>query len=110
MNSKTIIYRIARGMALALLTLAVLLPTVSAGAMPPRNSPPDFAAIDAYVEQQMRDLRIPGLALGIVEGDQIVHLKGFGVADPAGRPVTPQTPFQINSLGKPMTAVAIMQL
>ncbi len=39
----------------------------------------------------MRDLRIPGLALGIVQGDQIVHLKGFGVADPSGRAVTPQT-------------------
>ncbi len=95
---------------LALLTLTVLLPTVSADALPTKDSPPDFAAIDAYVEQQMRDLRIPGLALGIVEGDQIVHLKGFGVAGSDGRPVTPETPFQIGSLGKPMTAVAVMQL
>jgi CubicO group peptidase (beta-lactamase class C family) len=55
-------------------------------------------------------LRIPGLAMGIVEGDRIIHLKGFGIAGSDGRPVTPQTPFQINSLGKPMTGVAIMQL
>jgi hypothetical protein len=34
--------------------------------MPTRNSPPDFATIDAYVEAQQRELRIPGLALGIV--------------------------------------------
>jgi len=95
---------------LALLTLAVPLPAASAGAMSTRNGPTDFAAIDAYVEQQMRDLRIPGLALGIVQGEKIVHLKGFGVAGPDGRSVTPQTPFQINSLGKPMTGVAIMQL
>jgi CubicO group peptidase (beta-lactamase class C family) len=70
----------------------------------------DFAAIDTYVEGQMRELRVPGLALAIVQGDQIVHLKGFGVAGPDGRPVTPQTPFQLASLGKPMTGVAIMQL
>jgi CubicO group peptidase (beta-lactamase class C family) len=95
---------------LALLTLAVLLPAVSAGALPTRNSAPDFAAIDAYVDAQMRELRIPGLALGIVQGDQVVHLKGFGVAGPDGRPVTPQTPFQLASLVKPMTGVAIMQL
>lgn len=95
---------------LALLTLTVLLPTVSAGALPTKDSPPDFAAIDAYVEQQMRDLRIPGLALGIVEGEKIVHLKGFGVAGPDGRLVTPQTPFQLASIVKPMTGVAIMQL
>jgi CubicO group peptidase (beta-lactamase class C family) len=95
---------------LALLTLAVLLPSVSAGALPTRNSPTDFAAIDAYVDAQMRDLRIPGLALAIVEGDRIVHLKGFGIAGPDGRAVTPQTPFQLASLVKPMTGVAIMQL
>jgi CubicO group peptidase (beta-lactamase class C family) len=95
---------------LALLTLAVLLPTVSAGAVSTRNSPTDFAAIDAYIEQQMRDLSIPGLAIGVVQGDQIVHLKGFGIAGPDGRAVTPQTPFQLASLVKPMTGVAIMQL
>jgi len=71
---------------------------------------PDFAAIDTYIESQMRDLRIPGLALGIVQGDQIVHLKGFGVADPSGRAVTPQTPFHIASISKSFTALAVMQL
>jgi CubicO group peptidase (beta-lactamase class C family) len=95
---------------LALLTLAVLLPAVPAGATPARNSPPDFAAIDAYVAAQMRDQHLPGLALGIVQGDQIVHLKGFGIADPSGRAVTPQPPFMIGSLSKSMTAVAVMQL
>jgi CubicO group peptidase (beta-lactamase class C family) len=39
-----------------------------------------LAEIDAYIEAQMKELRIPGLALGIVQGDQIIHLKGFGVA------------------------------
>jgi CubicO group peptidase (beta-lactamase class C family) len=58
----------------------------------------------------MQDLRIPGLALGIVRGDHIVHLNGFGVADPSGRPVTPQTPFIMGSLAKSFTALAVMQL
>jgi CubicO group peptidase (beta-lactamase class C family) len=95
---------------LALLSLAVLLPAASAGAMIATNSPPDLATIDAYVEAQQRDLRIPGLALAIVQGDQIVHLKGFGVVDPSGRVVTPQTPFMIGSVTKSFTAMAIMQL
>jgi CubicO group peptidase (beta-lactamase class C family) len=73
-------------------------------------STPDFVEIDDYIEEQMRALCIPGLALGIVQDNQIVHLKGFGVAGPDGRPVTPQTPFQLASLGKPMTGVAVMQL
>ena len=58
----------------------------------------------------MEELRIPGAALVIVQGYQIVHLKGFGVADGSGRPVTPQTPFFTGSTGKSITALAIMQL
>jgi CubicO group peptidase (beta-lactamase class C family) len=73
-------------------------------------SAPDFAAIDKFVEAEMKAQRIPGLALGIVQGNQIVHLKGFGIADPSGRAVTPQTPFIMGSLSKSFTALAIMQL
>jgi len=117
MNIRTL-KRLMPVLMLALLTLAVLLPAVSTGAMPASNSQPDpglsrdegFAAIDAYVDAQMRELGIPGLALGVIQGDQIVHLKGFGIAGPDGRAVTPQTPFQLASLVKPMTGVAIMQL
>jgi CubicO group peptidase (beta-lactamase class C family) len=58
----------------------------------------------------MQAQRLPGLALGIVKGDQIVHLKGFGIADPSRRAVTPQTPFIIGSLSKSFTALAVMQL
>lgn len=70
----------------------------------------ELAAIDAYVSKQMRDLGIPGVALGIVRGDRIVHLQGFGVADETGRPVTAQTPFRIGSITKSFSALAIMQL
>jgi CubicO group peptidase (beta-lactamase class C family) len=39
-----------------------------------------------------------------------VYLKGYGLADPSGRPVTPQTPFRLASVSKTLTALAIMQL
>lgn len=71
---------------------------------------PDFGAIDAYIAAQMQEIGIPGLALGIVQGDQIVYLQGYGRADPTGRAVTAQTPFRLASLAKPVTALAIMQL
>jgi hypothetical protein len=32
----------------------------------------------------MQAMCLPGLALGIVHGDQIVHLHGFGKADQSG--------------------------
>jgi len=71
---------------------------------------PDFAAIDKFVETEMQVQHIPGLALGIVQSDQIVYLRGFGVADPAGRAVTPQTPFILGSTTKSFTALAVVQL
>jgi CubicO group peptidase (beta-lactamase class C family) len=58
----------------------------------------------------MATQRIPGLALGIVKGDRIAYVRGFGKADDSGRPVTPQTPFVICSVSKSFTALAIMQL
>ena len=54
-----------------------------ASAKPVTNSA-SFDAIDAYVEQQMHRLNIPGVSLAIVEGDKIVHLRGFGQARPGG--------------------------
>jgi len=67
-------------------------------------------AIDAYIDAQMQELRIPGLALGIVQGNHVVHLKGYGISDPSGQSVTPQTHFAINSISKSFVALAIMQL
>jgi len=92
------------------MTCLICLVSSTALASPPRAVDVDFAAIDKFIETEMQAQRIPGLALGIVQGDQIVHLKGFGIADPSGRAVTPQTPFIIGSLSKSFTALAVMQL
>ncbi|HNB53439.1 MAG TPA: serine hydrolase domain-containing protein, partial [Anaerolineales bacterium] len=75
-----------------------------------QSTPANFDEIDAYIRASMKAFRIPGAALVIVQGDQIVHLQGFGVADSSGRPVTPQTPFFTGSTGKSITALAVMQL
>jgi CubicO group peptidase (beta-lactamase class C family) len=45
-----------------------------------------------------------------VKSNQILYLRGYGIADPSGRPVTPQTPFRLASVSKTITALAIMQL
>lgn len=75
-----------------------------------RNQAPDFARIDAYISAQIRSDRIPGLALGIVQGNKVVHLRGFGKANPAGQQVSPQTPFILGSISKSFTSLAMMQL
>jgi CubicO group peptidase (beta-lactamase class C family) len=97
---------------LVLLALGGPRPLAAAAASATRTvtGTPDLAAIDRYVEAERRATRLPGLALGIVHGDRIVHLRGFGNAGPSGQPVTPQTPFILASTTKSFTALAIMQL
>ncbi|HLG71883.1 MAG TPA: serine hydrolase domain-containing protein [Chloroflexota bacterium] len=76
------------------------------------QSPPAalYDAIDAYVERQLSRPRVPGAALAIVEGDQVVHQRGFGQARPGGPAPSPETPFFIGSVTKSFTALAVMQL
>jgi CubicO group peptidase (beta-lactamase class C family) len=74
------------------------------------DSGADYGAIDRYVQDQVNEARIPGLALGIVRGAEVTHLRGFGRADSGSRPITPQTPFVIGSISKSFTALAVMQL
>jgi CubicO group peptidase (beta-lactamase class C family) len=80
-------------------------------AAPDRTSQSDaFEEVDAHIERQVERLNIPGVALAIVEGDEIAHLRGFGRARPGGEAPTPQTPFILGSLTKSFTALAVMQL
>jgi CubicO group peptidase (beta-lactamase class C family) len=106
----TITSFIKRHTPLAIVALLLCLTPATVGAAVPTNADPDFATIDAYIEGQVKDLNLPGLALAIVHGDQIVHLKTLGTADPSGRPITPQTSFLLASVSKSFTALAIMQL
>ncbi len=70
----------------------------------------DIVAIDTLVAEEMSALNIPGLALAVVQGDEILYAQSYGVADPDGTVITLQTPFLLASLSKSFTALAIMQL
>jgi len=72
--------------------------SINYGAITTRSS--DFQAIDAYVASQMEAMHIPGVALGIVHGTEVVHIQGFGVANPAGQPMTAQAPLILGSTSK----------
>jgi len=113
---------LVRGIATLLLSLTAPVPVDRPDSPPvvaPRanRSHPDTAsdvarydAIDAYVARQLDQLRVPGASLAIVEGDRIVHERGFGWARPGGGRPTPQTPFVLGSTTKSFTALAVMQL
>ncbi|MGW4696709.1 serine hydrolase domain-containing protein [Kitasatospora cineracea] len=98
------------------LTLAALLPLAAApvaGATEgPTAGPADLGGlVDRTVAEQLRRDRIPGAAVAVVSGEQVL-LRGYGVADTAaGTPVDPErTGFYLGSLAKLFTAQAAAQL
>ncbi|MBZ0282456.1 MAG: beta-lactamase family protein [Anaerolineae bacterium] len=99
---------------LSILILLGTLPVVSPANVVSAQSFPleqvDRDRIDAYIQSRMQTANIPGLALGVVYGDEVVYLQGYGIAAPDGRAVTPQTPFILGSTSKSFTALAVMQL
>ncbi len=55
--------------------------------------------------------QIPGLTLGVTDRDGTILVRTYGFAELQSRlPVTPDTLFEIGSIGKTFTAVAILQL
>jgi CubicO group peptidase (beta-lactamase class C family) len=65
--------------------------------------------LDVFIQDQMRRHNLPGVAVAITQGDEVVYLRGFGHAA-SNQAMTPDTPMFIGSLSKSFTALAIMQL
>jgi CubicO group peptidase (beta-lactamase class C family) len=71
----------------------------------------DFGELERVVRAELREKNVPGAAVAVVSGDRIVFAKGFGVANvETNAPVTPDTLFQIGSITKTFTAVAVLTL
>ncbi len=94
---------------LSLLILTALLLAPATVLQAQSAAPLDMAAVDSYLQAQMAQYHIPGMAVAVVQDDQVVLLKGYGDAG-HGRSVTPQSQFYIGSLTKSFTALGIMQL
>jgi CubicO group peptidase (beta-lactamase class C family) len=62
---------------------------------------------DAYMTKVLKDWNCPGIGVGIVVGDKLVFVRGYGYRDYEKKlPFTPTTLFQIASNTKLFTAVA----
>lgn len=73
--------------------------------------PENLRGLDALVEQTMKDWKVPGVAIAIVQGDKVLLAKGYGYRNVEKKlPVTENTLFAIGSTTKAMTAVTVCQL
>ncbi len=71
----------------------------------------NLEGLDKFIEDRLKERKIPGLGIGIIKGNNILYNRGFGYADIENRkPVTPDTVFRIGSISKLFTAIGLMQL
>src|SRR5437763_14225070 len=64
-------------------------------------NPKRLDGLDDFVAGVMKDWKVPGLSLAVVQNGQVVFLKGYGVRDLEKKtPVTPHTLFAIGSITK----------
>ncbi len=83
--------------------LAVILFASAAPAAEPINP----RAVDAIVRAGLDSWKVPGAALAIVRGDEVVYMQAYGVCRAGSdEPVTPDTLFAIASCTKAFTAAA----
>jgi CubicO group peptidase (beta-lactamase class C family) len=71
----------------------------------------DPKALDQVIETGMKEMNVPGAAVVVVRGDEVVYMKGFGVRE-KGKPekVTPDTVFPVASCSKAFTATLLAML
>jgi CubicO group peptidase (beta-lactamase class C family) len=75
------------------------------------HAPLDTARIRATANELIERLHIPGIAVGVVQGDDLVFAEGFGYADiETKKPFDPAMRHRIGSVTKTMTALCTMAL
>jgi CubicO group peptidase (beta-lactamase class C family) len=75
-----------------------------------REARPVEAVLDelhAFVEAQLEAFGIPGAAIAVVSGGEVVHADGFGATERGGAPLTADTRMMIGSTGKTMTSMLV---
>lgn len=72
----------------------------------------NYLQMETKFLEQMQAAKVPGAALAIVQGEEVIYAQGFGVTsvEDGGLPVTPQTVFRIGSTSKALTGTAAMRL
>jgi CubicO group peptidase (beta-lactamase class C family) len=77
---------------------------------PPPNEPQIDKIVNDIINPQGRE-RMPGVAVAVRKNARVVHLNCYGYADlEAGKKISLETIFDLGSLSKQFTAVAVLNL
>jgi CubicO group peptidase (beta-lactamase class C family) len=89
---------------IACLALFLALPVLCSAQ---QSTAASLADIDGLVAAAMKELRVPGAAVGVIRDGQVLLAKGYGVRVlGGGEPVTANTVFAVGSVTKSFTAAS----
>ncbi len=72
------------------------------------TSPNPLAGVDTLLERVLKDRKVAGFAVAVIEKNKIIYSKGFGYRDYEKKlPVTPNTLFAIGSCTKAFTSLLV---
>ncbi|MCC3156255.1 beta-lactamase family protein [Hymenobacter sp. 15J16-1T3B] len=95
----------------SLVLLRRLLFLVLLGALPAAANAARPDSVDAFMQRAMRRHHIPGAAVAVVRGGQVLKLQAYGSGSLTWQaPATPHTAFQLASATKPMTGTLLAVL
>jgi CubicO group peptidase (beta-lactamase class C family) len=81
------------------------------GLFPAKQAALNFDELEKIALEELRQLNVPGAAIGIVSGDRLIYAKGLGTANiETGAPVESDMLFRLGSTTKMFTAAALVSL
>jgi CubicO group peptidase (beta-lactamase class C family) len=72
---------------------------------------PNISRLRDEARAVLGEYHLPGIGIGVVRGEELLHAEGLGFADiAAGRPYTPDDRHRIGSITKTMLSLCVMAL
>jgi len=69
-----------------------------------------FDRLDQYIIKKLQESNSIGMSVALTDRDELLRVSTFGISDLAGQiPVTPDTLYEIGSIGKTLTSVLLLQ-
>jgi N-acyl-D-amino-acid deacylase len=86
-------------------------PLHGSGASADQAKSPSLDGLDTFIERTMAEWKMPGLAIAVVNGSELMHNRGYGHRDQEkSLPVTSRTLFAIGSISKSFTVTGLGML
>jgi CubicO group peptidase (beta-lactamase class C family)/D-alanyl-D-alanine dipeptidase len=105
---------VIRAIAALSLSLLIVVPraTMAEADIAPRGPYVGVAEkLERWIATEIDDKSIPGMSIAIIDNQEVVWARGFGLADPQRRhPASAETVYRVGSVSKLFTELAVMQL